>query len=122
MSEIQTPKRLQEFQEEIDKLEVTGGKANPERRLLTVGVILGVLGIILVVAAFLVSRSTEVSGNDALTGAAAQRDMIIMAILGGALVFVGAILYVTNKLTRFFRYWLVRLIYEHRAQTDRLDK
>ncbi len=33
---------------------------------------------------------------------------------------VGAALFVVFTLTRYFRYWLVRLIYEQREQTDQL--
>ncbi len=116
MTDTESSTRIKDFQQEVDSLQVTGGKANPEKRLLTAGLVLGILGLILIVAAFFVSRGT------ATDEPWAQRDMIILAILGAGLVVVGAVLYVANKLTRFFRYWLVRLIYEHRAQTDRLDK
>ena len=33
---------------------------------------------------------------------------------------VGTGLFVVFSLTRYFRYWLVRLIYEQREQTDQL--
>lgn len=113
MSEIENSSRLEEFKQEIESIDVTGGRANPERRLLVLGIIFGIGGIILVLAAFLVSRSSNMDG---------KLDMIIMGLLGLSLVLAGTILYITNKLTRFFRYWLIRLIYEHRAQIDRLEK
>ena len=116
MVEMETSKRIEEFQKEVQNLQVTGGQANPEKRLLVAGLVIGILGIILVVAAFLVSRGTPTDQPWA------QRDMIIMGMLGVSLTFVGAALYLANKLTRFFRYWLVRLIFEHRAQIDRISK
>ena len=36
------------------------------------------------------------------------------------ITIVGTGLFVVFSLTRYFRYWLVRLIYEQRDQTDRL--
>lgn len=111
MSEIQNSNRIEEFKQEIESIDVTGGRANPERKLLIIGIVLGVAGIALIFAAFLVSRSSETPE---------KLDNIIMALLGLSLVVIGAALYLSNKVTRFMRYWLIRLIYEHRAQTDRL--
>ena len=33
---------------------------------------------------------------------------------------VGAIVWLRNSLTRYMRYWIIRLVYEQREQTDRL--
>jgi len=33
---------------------------------------------------------------------------------------VGAVIWVRNSFTRYMRYWLIRLIYEQREQTDSL--
>ena len=43
-----------------------------------------------------------------------------MAQLGLTLAVVGAALFIVMSLRRYFRFWLVRLIYEQREQTDRL--
>ncbi len=125
----ESPERLTEFEAEIEKINVTGGRTNVERRLLILGMVLFIGGLILVIAAFFVSRSFD-NGLDAkeLTElryakiASQQRNTFVLGLIGFALVFVGALFYITNKLTRFFRYWLIRLIYEHRAQIDRLKE
>ena len=111
---MENSERLKEFEEQIESIGATGGRANPERRLLILGIVLGALGILLVLGAFLVSRNVDTAFE--------QRDMMIMGFLGLCLLFIGTIFYITNKLTRFFRYWLIRLIYEHRSQIDRLEK
>ena len=33
---------------------------------------------------------------------------------------MGIVLWIRNSLTRYFRFWLIRLVYEQREQTDRL--
>nr|NIR37921.1 hypothetical protein [Actinomycetota bacterium]NIS32454.1 hypothetical protein [Actinomycetota bacterium]NIT96264.1 hypothetical protein [Actinomycetota bacterium]NIU19958.1 hypothetical protein [Actinomycetota bacterium]NIU67474.1 hypothetical protein [Actinomycetota bacterium] len=46
--------------------------------------------------------------------------MVILALLGVVLALGAVAVFVRVSLTRWFRYWLVRLIYENRAQTDAL--
>lgn len=103
--------RLQEFQAEVSALKVSGGKANPERTGKIIGGLAMLVGVVLTVIAYFMSYN----GN-----ALEQRDAIVLAIIGLALAVVGTGLYVVFSLTRYFRYWLVRLIYEHRDQTDRI--
>jgi hypothetical protein len=40
-------------------------------------------------------------------------------MLGIALTTIGAALYVRHSLSRYLQYWLIRLVYEQREQTDR---
>ncbi|MDH3705670.1 MAG: hypothetical protein OES57_06355, partial [Acidimicrobiia bacterium] len=49
-----------------------------------------------------------------------QTDMVILALLGVVIGLGGVVLFLRASLTRWFRYWLIRLIYEDRANTDRL--
>lgn len=117
--------RLAKFQEEVTKLGVTGGKANPERKLVRFGVFLIFAGIVLEVVALILSLNT--SGIPADVNAAEQisaglgsgRDQghaLIIALCGLSAILAGGIFYIANSLSRFFRYWLVRLIYEIREQ------
>jgi hypothetical protein len=41
-------------------------------------------------------------------------------LIGLALVIAGAALFVRYSIARFMRFWLVRLVHEHRSETDRL--
>ena len=104
--------RLQEFQAEVDKLGVTGGAANPERTGMIAGVVLFVVAVALGVIAFVVSSGSSDQRD--------QNDMIILALLGVVLALGSVGLFVRYALTRWFRYWLVRLVYEDRASTDRI--
>jgi hypothetical protein len=104
--------RLREFQGEVSQLKVSGGRANPEKQGLILGFVLWAAAIVLEFVAYFSSHGTK----DALE----QRDMIILACFGIALAVIGTGLVVRFALTRYFRYWLVRLIYEDREQTDRI--
>lgn len=109
----QTPSpRLQQFQAEVEQLKVTGGKANPERTWSIVGAILMVLGVILSLVGWLGTRGTTNSLDFA--------DYNAMGNLGMVLAIVGTGLFMVMSLRRYFRYWLVRLIYEQRDQMDRI--
>jgi hypothetical protein len=106
------PPRLAEFQREVDQLKLSGGKANPERTATLASMVLFVVAVVIVIVAY--------SRSNSATDPREQTDMIILALLG-VVVALGAVgLYVRNAMTRWFRYWLVRLIYEDRSQTDRV--
>lgn len=106
------PPRLQEFQNDVDDLKLTGGSANPERRGMILGIVLFVAAVVIEIVAF--------SSSQSATDPRDQNDMIVLALLGVVLAFGGIGIFVRYSLTRWFRYWLVRLIYEDRAQTDRI--
>lgn len=106
--------RLQEFQTEVDAMKVDGGKANPERIWTTIGSLLMIAGIVLALVAWL-----SIQGSDK---GAKTEDLATMAVFGLVLAVVGGSLFIVMSIRRYFRYWLVRLIFEQREQTDRLLK
>ena len=111
-SPMPTP-RLQQFQAEVDQLNVSGGRANPERLWRMLGAALMVAGPAIVLYAYLgLSHPT--------TNPLQQGDATVVGLLGVSLTVVGTAMFVVFSLTRYFRYWLVRLIYEQRDQLDRL--
>jgi hypothetical protein len=111
-TEALTP-RLRQFQDEVDQLHVSGGKANPERIGRALGAVLMVAGLALgVYAYFGLSHPTS--------NPLQQGDATVIGLLGVGFCVVGTGLFVVFSLTRYFRYWLVRLIYEQRDQADRI--
>ena len=104
--------RMREFQSEVDALKVRGGRANPERTWLKLGVAGLVVSIVLEIVAYVGSHGT--------TDPLAQRDYIIVALLGVTIAVVSTGLFVAFTITRYFRYWLIRLIYQDRESSDRL--
>jgi len=104
--------RLEQFEQEIRKLGVKGSKAEPERKLV-------VLGILAVLAGFIVAWL----GVNTVRGAESQLeqgDGMALTIVGIGIAVVGAILWARYSLSRYLRYWLVRQIYEERASADRI--
>lgn len=105
--------RIAQFEEEISGLRVRGSSADTERWL-RIGAVVGLVGGVLLVVAggILVSGTTDDADQRAL---AATSTMI-----GIALTIAGTALYVRVSFARMLRYWLVRLVHEHRTETDRI--
>jgi hypothetical protein len=112
-SEVMSSARLAQFQDEIAKLKVKGGGANSERNGANLGLGLAIFGAIIVVISWLSSKGAGSSVN-------ARLDAEVAAIIGLLVGIVGVALWVRNSLTSYLRYWLIRLIYEDREQTERL--
>ncbi len=110
-ADVMSSARLAQFQDEVSKLKVKGGGANPERNGANWGIGLGIVGVVVVVIAYLSAKSGST---------ATQLTSQIGAIIGLLVGLIGVGLWLRNSLTRYLRYWLIRLIYEEREQTERL--
>jgi hypothetical protein len=112
LAESQANDRLATFRQEVGDLKVTGGAANPER--------LGArLGIALVVIGLAGAAICWYTAYNAGSFAEIQR----MIVAGAAFVgvgIVGVVVWMRNSMTRYFRFWLIRLVYEQREQTEQL--
>ncbi len=104
--------RLQQFQSDVDQLKVSGGKANPERTWVIIGTILMVVGLLITFISYLSTHSS--------TNQAEWADYNVLSNFGLALTLVGAVLFLVMSLRRYFRFWLIRLIYEQREAADRI--
>jgi hypothetical protein len=104
--------RLAAFRQEVGELKVTGGAANPERLGVRLGIALVVVGVAGAIAcwygAYTAGRFEQI-----------QRLIIAGGIFTGV-ALVGVVVWVRNSMTRYLRYWLVRLVYEQREQTEQL--
>ena len=104
--------RLARFEEEVGKLKVTGGAANPER--------LGsAWGVGLVIVGFVISFISWWSAYNAGNFESINRSAIF-ALIGVGVSLVGTVIWIRNSMTRYLRYWIIRIVYEQREQTDRL--
>ena len=103
--------RLQEFQREVEDLKVTGGKANPERTWMILGAIGMVVGVVLSLVGWLNTGGSDVQGD--------WFDFAAMSRFGLTLTVASSALFTVMSLRRWFRFWLVRLIYELRDQADK---
>lgn len=94
------------FEAEISRVQLKTGRAANERRFLAAGIAAMVVGVLVALIAFLVSTAMS-DTRDVLS-------MGILATFGLALAVVGAAVFLRYALGRFFRFWLLRLIFEQR--------
>jgi hypothetical protein len=107
--------RLSQFEAEVAKLKVTGGGANPERLGQQWGIGLAILGLIVVVVSWW--SALDATGDGAAVSALRAE---IFALVGVLVAVVGVVIWLRNSLTRYLRYWIIRLVYEQREQTEQL--
>jgi hypothetical protein len=110
--ETMSQSRLTEFEKEVTRLKVTGGGANAERSGERFGIGLVVLGFVIAGLSWW-SAYNGTSFEDIHRAA-------IFAAIGIGVALVGAIVWLRNSITRYLRYWIIRLVYEQREQTDRI--
>ncbi len=104
--------RLSELRDEVSKLKVTGGAANPERLASRWGVGLTITGFVIAIISWW-SAYNAGSFEDIFRSQ-------IFAFIGIGVSVVGIVIWIRNSLTRYLRFWIIRLVYEQREQTDRL--
>lgn len=107
------PDRVAEFTAEIQAMKLRGSSAEGERWLLVAGVVGIVAGLALTIIG-----GVQVMNN---TAPADQRAYLATGtFLGIALLIAGAALFVRYSLARYLRFWLIRMVWESRANTDRV--
>jgi len=106
--------RIEQFRAEVDGLKLKGSSGQGESRLLVIGVVLVVIGIALAILGAVQVGATGDSPAD-------QRAYMAQgSFMGLALIIAGAALFVRYSLARYMRFWLIRMTYESRANTDRV--
>lgn len=105
--------RIRAFTDEIGEMKLRGARGDRERILLVVGAVAIVAGVVLsVLGGFQASGTTELGDQVAFLATG--------TFIGLALVIAGTALFVRYSVGRFMRFWLIRLVHEHRSETDRL--
>ncbi|HKY14544.1 MAG TPA: hypothetical protein VJM33_06430 [Microthrixaceae bacterium] len=105
--------RVDEFKSEIESMKLRGAGADSEKRLLALGLLAAVAGLVLaIVGGIQVSGTTEPADQRAF--------MATGTFLGIALIIAGAALFLRYSMSRYLRFWMIRLIHESRANTDRM--
>ena len=105
--------RVDEFKAEVAGMRLRPPDDSRERVWLIGGLVLPLLGLGLILFAYWGASGTAFVSE--------QIPFLISGgVLGLALVIVGAALFVRYSMTRYLRFWLIRMIYEDRSQTDRV--
>ena len=95
--------RYERFAQAVGDLDIDHAAAR-ERWLGRVGVAAMIVGVGLGVVAYL--------GSTAADGPLAQRDMIVLGLLGVSVTVLGVGLFLRYSMIRFFRFWAARMTYE----------
>ena len=113
MEANETNPRIEQFRAEVADLDIKTPADTGERNYLVVGIVLLVVGLALIFA-----------GYWGASGTALLAEQIPYVLSGGFLgvgvMVIGAAMFVRYSLSRYLRYWLIRTIYEERAQTDKV--
>ncbi len=106
------PDRIEQFKADIADLQIADPSSSRDLLATRIGLAGLAVGVLLPIVAYAMSHST----SDAL----AQRDALVLALVGVSCAVGGGALYLKGALAGFLRFWLVRDLHERRAQTDRL--
>ena len=107
------PDRVAEFTNEIESMKLKASSASGEKRLLILGLVALAAGLVLTVYG-----GIQVTNN---TAPADQRAfMATGTFIGIALIIAGAAFFIRYSLARYLRFWLLRLVWESRANADRI--
>ena len=106
------PDRVEQFEADIAELRITDPSASRDQLALRLGILGMAVGVVLPIVAYAMSHGT--------TNPLAQRDALVLALLGVACAVAGGALYLKGAVSGFLRFWLVRDLHERRAQTDRI--
>lgn len=97
----------------VDELHVPEPSADAESRLLQLGILLPIVGLVLIGFAWYNASESKFVAD--------QIPMLISGgILGLGLAMIGLGLFVRFSLARLLRFWMARLVIEQQAQTDRV--
>lgn len=106
------PRRIEQFKREIQEMRIHAPEDASDRWWLIAGLALPVLGLVVIGLGWWGASGTAYPAE--------QLPYVLSGgILGMALVVVGAALFVRYSLSRYLRFWLIRMVYEERAQVDR---
>jgi hypothetical protein len=106
------PQRIDQFKQEIQDMRVHAPEDASDRWWLIAGLALPVLGLVVIGIGWWGASGTAYPAE--------QLPYVVSGgIVGMALVVMGAALFVRYSLSRYLRFWLIRMVYEERAQVDR---
>lgn len=109
---MESTDRVEQFKSDIADMRIKDPATARDMLLLRVGAVMMVAGIVITIVGYLLSHNT----SDPLS----QNDDQLVGMIGIAVAAVGSATFLRYSLAQFLRFWLARLIYEERTQTDRL--
>jgi len=110
-----TDDRIERFKTEIAELQVkTSGRPTAEKATSIFGVVLMIAALVIGIGSF-VQAGQETDPRD-------QNELIILGLACISMAIVGAALWLRTAIVRFWRFWMLRSLYEGQAHLDEVVK
>jgi hypothetical protein len=107
--------RFEQFKNDIAKMQVrTSGKASTEKAASSLGIALMVASMLIGIGSYI-----QVGQSD---NALDQNEVIVLGLACVAMAVVGSALWIRTALVRFWRFWMLRSLYEGQAHLDEVVK
>lgn len=107
--------RMEQFKADITAMQVkTSGNAAAERVSSTLGIILMIAALVIGLGSFVNSSSQD--------NALDQNELIVLGFVCVSMAIIGAALWIRTALVRFWRFWMLRSLYEGQAHLDEVVK
>ena len=116
--------RIDQFKADVESGRTkASGNAAAEKAIAGIGIFLMIAGVVLAFGMYVQANNQDIGDgttNDILIAQMSQNEEQILAIAGVGLIFLGAVLYLRTALMRFWRFWMLRSLYQNRADLDEI--
>jgi hypothetical protein len=110
--ETTTTTRVDQFKTDISDMKLKTGTSNKEGALQALGVLLMIAGIAIAIGSYISSTGAEQAGD--------QYELLSLGLGGVCITLTGAALFLRYSLAKFFRFWLLRQMYEGQSHIDQV--
>ncbi|CAB4859159.1 unannotated protein [freshwater metagenome] len=107
--------RIEQFKNDIAEMQVkTSGKPTVEKANSSFGIVLMVASVVIAIGSYIQAGQAD--------NALDQNELIVLGIACICMAIVGATLWIRTALVRFWRFWMLRSLYEGQAHLDEVVK
>ena len=116
METTTTPTRVEQFKTDIAEMKLKTGTSNKEGALQVLGVLLMIAGAVIAFGSYSSSLNVDIGPAGELD----SNSYLTLAVGGLTLSVAGAALFLRYSLAKFFRFWLLRQMYEGQSHIDQV--